>query len=141
MPPINTSYFENQWTFSMMNNMEFLNDRYAMFSVAWNLQGKILNRIPLIKKLKWREYIGIKGMWGHLSNKNNPLLLENANNPALYRFPEGTYIMTHDPYMELVVGVYNIFKVLQVNYVRRLTYTGMPGVHKNGIRFGFNLVF
>lgn len=141
MPPINTSYFENQWTFSMMNNMEFLNDRYAMFSVAWNLQGKILNRIPLIKKLKWREYIGIKGMWGHLSNKNNPLLPENANNPALYRFPEGTYIMTHDPYMELVVGVYNIFKVLQVNYVRRLTYTGMPGVHKNGIRFGFNLVF
>lgn len=141
MPPINTSYFENAQTFSMMNNMEFLNDRYAMISIAWRIQGKIFNRIPLIKKLKWREYIAFKSMWGDLTHKNNPLSSNNINDPILYKFPEETYTMTNTPYMELVVGVYNIFKCLQINYVRRLTYTGRSGINKNGIRFGFNLSF
>ena len=49
--------------------------------------------------------------------------------------------MTHDPYLELVVGVHNIFRCLEVDYVRRLTYTHVPGISKGGIRFGFNLVF
>lgn len=141
MPPVNTSYFEHQGSFNMMENMEFLNDRYAQFNVAWDLEGKIFNRIPLIKKLKWREYIAVKGMWGHLTDKNNPYLEQNQNDPMLFQFPEGTHIMTHDPYMELVVGIHNIFKCLEVDYVRRLTYTDIPGCKKNGIRFGFNLVF
>lgn len=80
-------------------------------------------------------------MWGDLTHKNNPLLSNNINDPILYKFPEETYTMTNTPYMELVVGVYNIFKCLQINYVRRLTYTGRNGINKNGIRFGFNLSF
>ncbi len=141
MPPVNTSYFEHQGSFNMMENMEFLNDRYAMFNVAWDLNGKILNRVPLLKKLKWREYLAVKGMWGHLTDKNNPFLPENANDPMLYQFPSNTHVMNHEPYMELVVGVHNIFKCLEVDYVRRLTYTAYPGVDVNGIRFGFNIVF
>ena len=50
-----------------MKGLEFLNDRYAQFNLAWDLEGKIFNRIPLIKKLKWREYVAFKGMWGHLT--------------------------------------------------------------------------
>ena len=50
-----------------MKGLEFLNDRYAQFNLAWDLEGKIFNRLPLIKKLKWREYIAFKGMWGHLT--------------------------------------------------------------------------
>ena len=49
--------------------------------------------------------------------------------------------MTHDPYMELVLGVHNILKLFEVDYVRRLTYNNAPGVSKNGIRFGFNITF
>ena len=140
-PPVNTSYFEHQGTFNLMKGLEFLNDRYAQFNLAWDLEGKIFNRLPLIKKLKWREYVAFKGMWGHLTDKNNPYLPQNANDTELYKFPVDTRVMTRDPYMEFVVGVHNIFKFLEVDYVRRLTYTNAPGISKSGIRFGFNLVF
>ncbi len=140
-PPVNTSYFEHQGTFNLMKGLEFLNDRYAMFNLAWDLEGKIFNRLPLIKKLKWREYVAFKGMWGHLTDKNNPYLPQNATDTELYKFPVDTRVMTHDPYMEFVVGIHNIFKCLEVDYVRRLTYNNAPGISKNGIRFGFNLVF
>ena len=141
MPAVNTSYFEHQGSFNMMDNMEFLNDRYAFFNLAWDLNGKIFNRIPLIKRLKWREYIAFKGMWGHLTDKNNPLLAKNAGESALYQFPSDTHVMNNEPYMELVVGVHNIFKLFEIDYVRRLTYTAYPGVDVNGIRFGFNVMF
>lgn len=141
MPPVNTSFFEHQGTFNLMENLEFLNDRYAQFNLAWCLQGKIFNRLPLIKKLKWREYIAFKGMWGKLTDKNNPFLEQNANDPVLYKFPEGTNIMGKKPYLEMVIGIQNIFKMFEIDYVRRLTYTDMPGISKHGIRFGFNIVF
>ena len=140
-PPVNTSYFEHQGTFNLMKGLEFLNDRYAQFNLAWDLEGKMFNRLPLVKKLKWREYVAFKGMWGHLTDKNNPYLPQNVNDTELYKFPVDTRVMTRDPYMEFVVGVHNIFKCLEVDYVRRLTYTNAPGISKNGIRFGFNLVF
>lgn len=141
MPRVNTSYFEHQGSFNMMEDMEFLNDRYAQFNLAWDLEGKIFNRIPLVKRLKWREYIAFKGLWGHLTDKNNPYLLQNANDGTLYRFQHNTNVMGKDPYLELVVGIHNIFKMFEVDYVRRLTYTNIPGCKKNGIRFGFNFVF
>lgn len=141
MPPVNTSLFEHQGSFNLMENMEFLNDRFAQFNLAWNLEGKIFNRIPLVKKLKWREYVAIKGMWGHLTDKNNPLLPQNVADTELYKFPEGTNVMTNTPYLELVLGIHNIFRMLEIDYVRRLTYTNLPGISKHGIRLGFNVVF
>ncbi len=142
MPPANLSYVLDEGTFALMGNMEFLNDRFAMVDIMWDLNGKLLNRVPLIKKLKLREIIGIKGMMGHLTSKNNPFLEQNANDPVLFNFPEGTRLMENDkPYLELVVGVHNIFRFFQVAYVRRLTYTDLPGVKKNGVRFGFQFTF
>ena len=142
MPPTNLTYFELENTFSMMKNMEFLSDRYAYASVSWDLNGKLLNRLPLIKHLKWREYIAVKGMWSTLTDKNNPFLEKNANDPLLYKFPEGSYIMDKNkPYLEVVAGVHNIFKFFGVDYVRRLTYNELPGVHKNGVRFSFMMSF
>ena len=141
MPPVNTSLFEHQGSFNLMENMEFLNDRFAQFNLAWNLEGKIFNRIPLVKKLKWREYVAFKGMWGHLTDKNNPLLPQNVADTELYKFPEGTNVMTNTPYLELVLGIHNIFRMLEIDYVRRLTYTNLSGISKHGIRLGFNVVF
>ncbi len=77
MPAANLSYIVEDGTFNLINNMEFLNDRYASLDVSWDLNGKILNRIPLLKKLKWREYIGVKCLWGDLTDKNNPMLPES----------------------------------------------------------------
>lgn len=143
MPPVNLSFFEHENTFSMMKNMEFLNDRYAFWSVAWDLNGKILNRLPLVKHLKWREYVAFKGMWGTLTDKNNPrLLTQNATDELLFELPSTTQLMDKKvPYMELVVGVHNIFKFFAIDYVHRFNYNDVPGTKKNGIRFGFNLSF
>ena len=142
MPPTNLTYFELENTFSMMKNMEFLSDRYAYASVSWDLSGKLLNRLPLVKHLKWREYIAVKGMWSTLTDKNNPFLEKNANDDILFKFPEGSHIMDKKkPYVEIVAGVHNIFKFFGVDYIRRMTYNELPGTHKNGVRFSFMMSF
>ena len=57
-------------------------------------------------------------------------------------FPEGANVMDHNkPYVEAVIGVTNIFKILSVQYVRRLTYTDLPTAHKQGVRFRFMFRF
>lgn len=145
MPAANNSYIIQYETFNLINNMEFLNDRYASLDIAWDMNGKILNRIPLIKKLKWREYIGFKMLWGSLSDKNNPFL--NPNDADLFQFPmrDGHYtsfVMDNKrPYMEFCAGVHNIFKILHVEYVRRLNYLDNYGVHKDGFRFMMRMTF
>ena len=115
MPAANLSYITQDETFNMINNMEFLNDRYASLHVSWDLNGKLFNRIPLLKKLKWREYLGVKTLWGKLSDKNNPNLLANSGDPAVWAFPTGSYVMDPKrPYVELIAGIHNIFKLLHV---------------------------
>ena len=142
MPAANLSYIVEDGTFNLINNMEFLNDRYASLDVSWDLNGKILNRIPLLKKLKWREYIGVKCLWGDLTDKNNPMLPENVGDPELWQFPQGSYVMDPKrPYVELVAGVHNIFKLLHVEYARRLNYKYLPTAHKDGIRFMVRMTF
>ena len=142
MPAANLSYIRQDETFSMINNMEFLNDRYASLDVAWDLNGKILNRIPLLKKLKWREYIGVKTLWGKLTDRNNPTLLANAADPMLWAFPVGSYVMDPKrPYVELIAGVHNIFKILHVEFVHRCNYTHLPTAKRNGVRFMMRVTF
>lgn len=135
MPAANMSYIIEEGTFNLINNMEFFNDRYASLDVSWDLNGKIFNRIPLLKHLKWREWLGIKCLWGTLTDKNNPTLAGNAKDPLLMKFPEGSYIMDpHRPYIELIAGIHNIFKFIHVEYVHRLNYNGLPTATKNGVR-------
>ena len=142
MPAANLSYIMQDETFNMINNMEFLNDRYASLDVAWDLNGKILNRIPLLKKLKWREYIGVKTLWGKLTDRNNPTLLANAADPMLWAFPVGSYVMDPKrPYVELIAGVHNIFKILHVEFVHRCNYTHLPTAKRNGVRFMIRVTF
>ena len=142
MPAANLSYIIEDETFNLINNMEFLNDRYASIDASWDLNGKIFNRIPLLKKLKWREYLGVKALWGKLTNKNNPYLAQNENSSVLMQFPEGCYVMDpHKPYVELIAGVHNIFKLLHVEYVHRCNYNELPTAHKNGIRLMMRLTF
>ncbi|MGN1376482.1 MAG: DUF5686 family protein [Prevotella sp.] len=142
MPAANLSYIVNDETFNLINNMEFLNDRYASVDVTWDLNGKIFNRIPLLKKLKWREWLGVKCLWGSLSDKNNPTLSNNADSNILMAFPEGAYIMdSNKPYVELIAGVHNIFKLFHIQYVRRLSYLDLPTANKHGVRIMMRITF
>jgi hypothetical protein len=137
VPPANLSYIKDDNTFSLLTNMEFLNDRYVALFSSWELNGKILNRLPLIRHLKLREYFGFSAMWGSLTSKNNPFLAQNQGDARVFYFP-GEYdasgnfryissAMDHGkPYVEAYFGLYNIFKFFNVEYVRRLTYLDNP---------------
>lgn len=145
MPAANLSYILQRETFNLINNMEFLNDRYASLDVSWDLNGKIFNRIPLLKKLKWREAIGFKMLYGHLTDKNNPM--KHPGDSELFLFPSRdgrptSFVMDpKTPYMECSVGIHNIFKILHIDYVRRLNYLDHPDANKWGVRFMVMMTF
>ena len=141
MPAANLSYITQRETFNLINNMEFLNDKFASLDLTYDLNGRLFNRIPLIKTLKWREVFKFKALYGGLSDKNNPDL-----SSGLFLFPtrDGvptSYAMGKQPYMEFSVGIYNIFKLLHIEYTRRLNYLDHPGINKDGIRLAVMLNF
>lgn len=152
MPRTNLSYIYEDKMYYLIDNMEFLNDRYAQLLFNWKLHGKIFNRIPLFKKLKLREHVGVNVLWGKLTDKNNPYLEQNKDRRDLFFFPgefmpDGTFRSTSRvmdpkrPYVEAALGIHNIFKILHVDYVRRLTYLEDPKTTKWGIRFTFRVIF
>lgn len=138
IPNANLSYTIQPESFSLMNPMEFINDSYASWDITYYANGTILNYIPLLKKLKLREVFTFRGLFGHLSDKNNPIY-----NNDLFRFPEisHTYNMTSNPYMEMGVGVENIFKILRIDYVWRLSYKKANNIDQQGLRVAFHFKF
>ena len=133
----NQTYAFQLQSYNLMNFQEFVSDHYASIAVDHNFNGFIFNRIPLLKKLKLREIIDVKSLWGGVRKENDP-----ANDPSLLRFPgsvgaggAGTYALGSTPYVEGSVGVGNIFKLLRVDLVKRFTYLDHPGAPEWGIRF------
>ena len=118
--------------------MEFVADTYASWETIYYMNGLIFNRLPLIKKLGWREVIDFKGFYGSLRPGNQPDAFESN---GLYLFPTQTTNFSSQPYMELSFGIENIFKVLEVDYVRRLTYRDIPGISKHGVRIRVHAQF
>lgn len=138
LPNANLSYTIQPESFAMMNPMEFVTDSYAMWDFTYWANGAILNYIPLLKKLKLREVFSFRGMVGHLSHRNRPEF-----NPQLFRFPEIAHSepIGRTPYMEVGVGLDNIFKILRVDYVWRLTYRNRPDIDKSGVRIALHFTF
>ena len=140
LPNANLSYLVQPESYTNMNALEFINDEYASWDVTYYMNGALLNRLPLIKKLKWREVFSFRGMFGNLTDKNNPFLEENRE--GLFDFPSGSYVMDPStPYMEVGVGVENIFKFLRLDYVWRLSYKDHPDIQTKGVRFMMKLTF
>ena len=136
IPNANLSYTIQPESYSLMNAMEFMNDEYASWDVTYYLNGFLFNRVPLLKKLKWREVLSFRGLYGNLSDKNNPTVSND-----LFRFPVTTSYMGDTPYMEVGVGVENILKVIRLDYVWRLTYRNLPGIDKSGLRISLHMTF
>ncbi len=138
IPNANLSYFLQLESFSCLNPMEFINDSYAQWDLTYWANGAILNYIPLLKKLKLREAVFFRGLYGHLSHRNRPW-----EHPELYAFPADahTQLMSSTPYMEAGVGVDNVFKILRIDYTWRLTYRNDPNACRSGLRFMFHFTF
>ncbi len=138
LPNANLSYTIQPESFALMNPLEFINDSYASWDLTYWANGLILNHIPLLKKLKLREAFSFRGIWGHLSNHNNPQF-----DGTLFQFPQFAQPqkMSSTPYMEAGVGLDNILKILRVDYVWRLSYKDSPNIDKHGIRIALHITF
>lgn len=120
--PGNEFDYYNQYAFEMMNTYEFISDQYAGFNVEHDLGGGIFNRIPLLKKLKFRQFWTAKGLWGSLSEKNEQL---NLNKGFPFRSLKG------EPYLEIGTGVSNIFQIFRIDFVWRVSPSLLPGEPKS----------
>ena len=138
LPNANLTYTIQKESYTNMNALEFINDEYASWDITYYMNGNLLNRLPLIRKLKWREVFCFRGLWGHLTDKNNPM---KHPSEGLFRFPADTRTMERTPYMEASVGIENIFKFLRIDYVWRMTYRDNPGIQRRGVRMTMSLSF
>jgi hypothetical protein len=128
--PGNQTYFTIENTFSNLNFYEFVADQYATFQLEHNFQGKIFARVPLLRKLNWREIVGVKGVYGNVSEENKAI---NASG-LIYHAPT-------DGYWEYSAGIGNIFKVLRIDFSWRGSYLDMPDAQKFAIKGSFGFYF
>jgi hypothetical protein len=127
--PGNQSYFIIKNTFNNLNFYEFVSDQYATFQWEHNFQGRLFARIPFMRKLNWREIIGLKGVYGSVSDENKAI---NASG-LIYKSPEAVY-------WEYSAGIGNIFKVFRIDFSWRGNYLNTPDANKFAIKgaFGFH---
>lgn len=126
----NETYFFDESAFNMMNYYEFVSDKYLKVFYTHHFNGYLFNRIPLFRKLKWREVAFVTGLVGGMDQKNRDYSV----------FPQGMYTLDK-PYFETGAGIENIFKILRVDAVWRLSYLDHPNTSPFGIRFSMQFNF
>ncbi len=128
--PGNQSYFIIDNTYNLLDYYDFVADEYASLHFEHHFNGRLFSRVPLLRKLNWREIIGIKGVYGTVSDENRFI---NASG-LVYRAPE-------DIYWEYHAGIGNIFKVLRIDFAWRGSYLSVPEANKFAIKASFGFYF
>jgi len=113
--------------FNMLREFEFVTDQYVSLWIEHHFDGFFLNKIPVINKLRLREVIYFRGMWGSYSAKNAALI------PAGFDIRSPSKI----PYMEASFGIENIINMFRVDFMWRLTYRNTPGTPNFMVKIGF----
>ncbi|WP_395090574.1 DUF5686 family protein [Vaginella massiliensis] len=128
--PGNESYGLVNGTFSQLNYYEFVTDEYASLIWEQHFKGWFLNKIPLIKKLKWREVAFIRAAAGNISEENIRINRSSidylAPNKQIY-FEYGFGIEN--------IGIGNI-RPLRIDFNWRGNYNNLPDVRKFGVSIG-----
>ena len=133
--PGNQTYFSIYNTFPQLNFYEFVTDTYTSLHLEHNFNGRLFSRIPFLKKYNLRAVLGLRGVWGDLSDEN--IALSTTGNPAEIplRAPDSRI------YYEYSAGVANIFKVMRVDFNFRGNYLDLPDARKFGVTIGFGFYF
>ncbi|MFC6098224.1 DUF5686 family protein [Flavobacterium qiangtangense] len=129
--PGNQSYFVIDNTYNLMNYYEFMADEYVSLHFEHNFNGRLFARVPFLRKLNWREIIGIKGVYGTISDENRAI---NAQTAIPYTAPD-------DVYWEYHAGIGNIFKVLRIDFAWRGSYLDLPDANKFAVKASFGFHF
>ena len=122
----NETWGYNNNDFNAMNIGEFMSDEYVSLSVAHYFGGVFLNRIPLLRKLKWRELVTGKIVYGRLNDRHAQVL----------DLPSFSSSLSDKPYAEVSAGIENIFKVVRVDAIWRLNYLDNNAQDISVLRFG-----
>lgn len=152
LPNVNLSYTIQPESYTLMKPLEFINDQALSWDLTYWGNGVLMNRLPLIKKLRLREVITLRGLWGSLSDKNNPnsslawgevptRAEEGENDVFLFPADALCQPMGNKPYMEAGVGLDNIFTILRVDYVWRINYRDHAGTDRQGVRIQLHFNF
>ena len=128
--PGNQTYFIIENTFNNLNFYEFVTDTYATFQWEHNFQGKLFARIPYLRKLNLREIVGVKSVYGTISDENKAI---NASGL--------TYLSPEKPYWEYTAGIGNIFKVFRLDFGWRGNYRDLTGTNNFTIKGAFGFYF
>jgi len=126
----NETYFFDKRAFNLMNFFEFISDEYATVMIDHHFDGFFLNKFPIMQKLKWREVISVRAVAGKLSNRHRAELI----------FPETSYELDV-PYVEIAIGIENIFKFIRIDGLKRLNYLDHANVSEYGIRGTLDIKF
>lgn len=126
----NQTYFYNTTSYNLMNYFEFSSDKYISLNYQHNFEGLLFNRIPVMRKLKWRLLATANILKGSLRDENLSIypLSDNQNSVLPPIQPLGAM-----PYIEVGYGIENIFKFIRIDAVHRITYLNNTGVRKFGI--------
>lgn len=138
----NQTYISQLYSYNLMNFLEFISDRYVAVHVDQNFYGFFLNKVPLLRRLKLREMVGAKILYGTISSGNRPV--EGSNLYSLPTYADGrpiSYSLEKKPYIEAQIGIGNIFKIIRIDLIRRFSYLDHPGVSKFGVRGQLKVYF
>jgi hypothetical protein len=136
----NQTYSYQRYSYNLMNFLEFVSDQYFTINIDHSFNGFILNKLPVLKRLKLREVVTLKVLYGGISNMNNPSL-----EPGLFKLPTDsngiplTYSLEKKPYIEASVGVSNLFRIFRIDLIKRFTYIHNPDVQDIGVRVQIRL--
>ncbi len=133
--PANQTYIYQPDSYNLMNFLEFVSDHYAGVDIEHHFNGFLFNKLPFLKRLKWREILTAKVLYGGLRAENDP-----SKDDALMKFPlidghTSTFALGNQPYVEAGFGIGNIFKVLRIDAIERFSYLQHPMAPRYGIRF------
>jgi hypothetical protein len=134
--PGNEIYYYNKYAFNLMNRYEYIHDKYAGINFEHNIGNGLFRFIPLLKKLKFRQFYSARALWGSMSEEN---MLYNTPPGGMFPFQS----LNGKTYLEVGTGVDNILKLFRVDFVWRLRPLPLPPEKskKFGIFGSFRLAF
>ena len=119
----NETYAFDDYAFNMMNYYEFASDEYLSLYTEYHFMGLFLNKAPFLRELKLREVAHAKIIMGSIRKDNLNFI----------NFP-GALSELNTPYIETGLGIENIFKILRIDALWRLTHNDRANIRNFGIR-------